>query len=157
MRLFSLFAALLAAAVVFAPGPARATGKLSGAAPFVCVPTSVRECGNDGDCERGIAQSEGLPQFFSIDINAKTLGGGEKDRQSKIERVNRIGNKTVLYGADGERSWIVIINTHTGNLSSTVTGRWRELCDLWRLSATVAAGETPQANGPRRGGQATAT
>jgi hypothetical protein len=122
MRLVSLFATLLAMVVVSAPGSASAAEKLSAAAPFVCVPTTVWECGSEGDCERGTAQSEGLPQFFTIDINAKTLGAGEKDRQSTIERVSRTGATTVLAGADGLRSWVVNINMQTGSLSAGVTG-----------------------------------
>jgi hypothetical protein len=122
MRLVSLFATLLAMVVVSAPGSASAAEKLSAAAPFVCVPTTVWECGSEGDCERGTAQSEGLPQFFTIDINAKTLGAGEKDRQSTIERVSRTGATTVLSGADGLRSWVVNINMQTGSLSAGVTG-----------------------------------
>src|SRR5208283_5835248 len=106
IRLVNLFAMLLALAVVFAPRSAGAAGRINGAAPFVCVPTTVWECGNDGDCERGTAQSENLPQFFTIDIGAKTLGAGEKGRQSTIERVTRGGDTTVLAGADGVRSWV---------------------------------------------------
>jgi hypothetical protein len=122
MRLVSLLFTLLAVAVVFGPKTVNAAGKLSAAAPFECVPTTVWECGSDGDCERGTAQSESLPQFFTIDINAKTLDAGEKGRQSTIERVKRDGDNTTLYGADGVRSWVVIINMQTKNLSASVTG-----------------------------------
>jgi hypothetical protein len=122
MRLVSLFATLFAVVAVFAPNSASAAGRLNSAAPFVCVPTTVWECGSEGDCDRGTAQSEGLPQFFTIDINAKTLGAGEKGRQSTIERVSRSGTTTVLSGADGLRSWVVNINMQTGGLSAGVTG-----------------------------------
>ena len=88
----------------------------------MCVPTTVWECVSDGDCERGTAQSENLPQFFTIDIDAKTLGAGEKGRQSTIERISRSGDTTVLAGADGPRSWVVNINMQTGSLSAGVTG-----------------------------------
>ena len=122
MRLVSLLATLLAVVAVLAPRSADAAGRLDSAAPFVCVPTTVWECGGDGDCERGTAQSENLPQFFTIDIKAKTLGAGEKGRQSTIERVTRGGDTTVLAGADGVRSWVVNINMQTGSLSAGVTG-----------------------------------
>lgn len=123
MRLVSLFATLLVVAVVFTPRSSSAAEKLNSAAPLVCVPTTVWECGNEGDCGRGTAQSENLPQFFTININAKTLASGDKGRLSTIERVSRNGDKTVLYGADaGVRSWVVIINMQTGNMSASVTG-----------------------------------
>jgi len=122
VRPVSLFFMLLTSAVVFAPNSARAARKLNDADPFVCVPTTVWECGSEGDCERGTAQSENLPQFFTIDINAKTLGAGEKGRQSTIERVTRSGATTVLSGADGSRSWVVNVNLQTGSLSAGVTG-----------------------------------
>jgi len=127
MRPVSLFLTLLALAVVVAPNSARAARKLNDAAPFVCVPTTVRECGSEGNCERGTAQSENLPQFFTIDINAKTPGAGEKGRQSTIEPVTRNGATTVLSGADGLRSWVVNVNLQTGSLSAGVTGDTRVL------------------------------
>ena len=122
MRLVGLFATLLSVAFVFAPRSASAVGKLSGAAPFVCVPTTVWECGSDGDCERGTAQSENLPQFFTIDLKAKMLRAGEKGTQSTIERISHSGDRAILYGIDAARSWVVIINQDTGNLSASVTG-----------------------------------
>ena len=122
MKLVSLFVALLTVAAVYAPRSAIAAGKLDPATPFTCVPTTVWECGDDSNCERGTARSEHLPEFFTIDVNAKTLGTNEKGRQSTIERVNRNGDGTVLYGADGPRSWVVNINMKTGNLSASVTG-----------------------------------
>jgi hypothetical protein len=122
MKVASLFAALLATTVVFAAGSAGAAEKLTDNAPFVCVPTTVWECTSNGDCQRGTAQTENLPKYFSIDIAQKTIRAGEKGRRSTIERVIHNKNNTVLYGMDEPRSWIVVINPETGDLSASVVG-----------------------------------
>jgi hypothetical protein len=122
MKLVTLFVLLFATPVVLAAGSASAAGKLDSAAPLLCVPTTVWECGLDGDCTRGTARSENLPEYFAIDIKAKTLHAEEKGRESTIERVNSVGDRTVLYGQDGISPWVVMINLQTGNLTASVTG-----------------------------------
>jgi hypothetical protein len=122
MKLVTLFATLLAAATVVVSKPVGAAGKLDGVAKLDCVPTTVWGCGSFGDCERGTALSENLPQIFTIDLNRKTLGGGEKGEQSIIDRITRNGDKTVLSGTDGGRAWVVTINLTTGDLRAGVVG-----------------------------------
>ena len=122
MKLGMLLATVFFAAVSFIPTMTEAAGTLSAEAPFICVPTSVWECSSNGDCLRGTARSENLPEFFTIDLKAKTLHAEEKGRESTIERVNSTGDRTVLYGQDGISGWVVMINLKSGSLTASVTG-----------------------------------
>src|SRR5260221_10780680 len=122
MKLGTIIALPFAASLALVPTMAGAVGTLSSEAPFVCVPTAVWECSSNGDCLRGTARSENLPNFFTIDLKAKTLHAEEKGRESSIERVHSIGDRTILYGQDGISPWVVMINFKTGILTANVTG-----------------------------------
>jgi hypothetical protein len=101
---------------------ADAEGKYDGPVPFVCVPTAVAECVADGDCRPGTAQSENLPDFFKVDIRAKTVRAEDKGRISQIKRIDRDPGEIILYGSEAKRSWVMIIQEKTGRMSASVTG-----------------------------------
>jgi len=123
MKLFKA-AAMLLGTVVFclASYTAEAAGKYDGSAPFVCVPTAVAQCVGDGDCRAGTAESENLPDFFVIDLQAKTVRAGDKGRQSPIKQIDRAAGKIILYGSEAERGWVLMIQEKTGKMSASVTG-----------------------------------
>ena len=111
-----------AAAASLAADPAQAAGKFDASAPFICVPATVAECGTDGNCERGSAESNNLPRYFEINLQSKSVRSEEKGTQSTIERVTRAGDEIVLRGAESGRAWVMIVDQKTGNMSGSVTG-----------------------------------
>jgi hypothetical protein len=118
----ALAALLITVGICLAPRAAEAAGKYEGAAPFVCVPTAVAECVAEGECRPGTAQSENLPDFFKIDLKAKTVRAEDEGKQSPIERVDRQGDEVTLYGSEAGRAWVLMIHEKTGRMSASVTG-----------------------------------
>ena len=98
-----------------------AAGKYDGSVPFLCVPTAVAECVADGDCRPGTAQSENLPDFFRIDLKAKTVRAEDKGRVSPIGRIERAAGEIILHGSEARRSWVLMIQEKTGRMSASVT------------------------------------
>ena len=101
---------------------ADAAGKYDGSRPFLCVPTTVSECVAEGECRPGTAESENLPDFFKVDLKAKTIRAEDKGRLSSIKRVDRSDGEITLYGSDAARSWILMIREQTGRMSASVNG-----------------------------------
>ena len=99
-----------------------AASKYDESTPFVCVPTAVAECVADGECRPGTAESENLPDFFKVDLKAKTIRAEDKGRLSPIKQIDRDGDQITLYGSEAERSWILMIREKTGRMSASVTG-----------------------------------
>jgi hypothetical protein len=112
---------LLAADLSLAPF-VNAAGKYDESSAFICVPTTIAECVSEGDCRSGTAESENLPEFFKIDLKAKTIVSEEKNRVSPITRIDRGAGDVTLYGTESGRSWLVRIQEKTGRLSASVTG-----------------------------------
>jgi hypothetical protein len=86
------------------------------------VPTAVAECVAEGECRPGTAQSENLPDFFKVDLKAKTIRAEDKGRLSPIKRIDRDADQITLYGSEAERSWILMIREKTGRMSASVRG-----------------------------------
>ena len=112
---------LAAAGLCLAPNPAGAAGKHDGSAPLLCVPIGVTECGAEGECKRGTAESVNLPQFMRVDVKAMTIRSEEQKRESPIKTVEHMNGKLILQGTQGERGWTMLIVEDTGRLSATVT------------------------------------
>ena len=104
------------------PYAADAAGKYDGSTPFLCVPTAVSECVAEGECRPGTAESENLPDFFKVDLKAKTISAEDKGRVSPIKRIDRSDGEITLYGSEVARSWILMIREQTGRMSAAVSG-----------------------------------
>jgi len=115
-------ALLVSASVSLAPCYAGTKVKLDGSRPFTCVPTAVSECGNDGDCKRGTAESENLPQFFTVDLHDKRISAEQDKRHSTIARETRAGGNLILSGGEAQRVWSLIVNQNTGDMTGNITG-----------------------------------
>jgi hypothetical protein len=105
-----------------APSAMAAGGKYDGSAPFLCVPTAVAECVANGECRPGTAESENLPEFFKVDLKAKTIRAEDNGRRSFIKEIHRADGEISLYGSEAQRSWILIIQEKTGRMSASITG-----------------------------------
>ncbi len=115
-------ALLVSASVSLAPCYASAKIELDGSRPFTCVPTAVSECGNDGNCKRGTAESENLPQLFTVDLHGKRISAEQKGRHSTIARETHAGGNLILSGGEAQRVWSLIINQDTGDMTGNITG-----------------------------------
>jgi hypothetical protein len=123
MKLLTAVAALfIAAGVCLEPYPVDAASKYDGTVPFLCVPTAVAECVAEGECRPGTAESENLPDFFKVDLKAKTIRAEDKGRLSPIKRIDRGADEITLYGSEADRSWMLMIREKTGRMSASVTG-----------------------------------
>src|SRR5277367_5469881 len=123
MKLFKTVAILLGTVVLcLASYTAEAADKYDGSVPFVCVPTAVAACVADGRCRTGTAETENLPDFFVIDLKAKTVRAEDKGRQSPITQIDRAKDEIILYGKEADRGWVLMIQEKTGKMSASVTG-----------------------------------
>jgi len=105
---------------------------LDGSQNLVCAPQLIIECGPEGNCEKAMAASVNLPNFFRIDFSAKELSAiteAENKRTSIIKTMEILDNKLFLQGADdgieGVRdglAWSISIAQDTGRLVLSASG-----------------------------------
>lgn len=102
-----------------------------GSRPILCSVTTVIECTPAVD-RTVSAESIGLPQFIMIDVaKKKTWPAADREakRSSEIKRVERLGGKLILQGADEgidkkreAVSWTATITQETGKVILTAAG-----------------------------------
>lgn len=91
------FAALL---VTASPHPAT-SDPFDGSAPLLCALAEALECAPGAECSRILPEEVGAPDFFLIDVNAKSVQGlGGAARTSAIRSIAEIDEKLILQGAE---------------------------------------------------------
>ena len=107
-------------------------GDFDGSKPVLCSVVKVIECTPEGGCREVTPESVAVPQFLSVDLEKKTVspaGKSEGDRSSSIKRMERIGGKLILQGADegiqdvrDSVGWTATISEETGRFVLTAAG-----------------------------------
>jgi hypothetical protein len=104
----------------------------SGAADFdgshdlLCAPTDALQCEGAGRCTRMEVEDLNFPKFVHVDFAAKKLRGkvegGTDDETTEIQNVQKLGDRTVLQGAENGRGWSIVIDAGTGDMSAAIAG-----------------------------------
>ena len=100
-------------------------GDISNAKKLICAPVTAIECGVEGGCDIGTAESINFPQFIRIDLDQRLALGEAADgkiRTSKIMNVVDGEDSLILQGAQLGRGWSAVINKATGKFVVTTSG-----------------------------------
>ncbi len=99
-------------------------GDVSKSKKLICAPVTFVECGVEGTCDHGTAESIGFPRFIRLDLDRRLALGEAPDgkmRTSKIMSVIDSEGSMILQGAQLGRGWSAAINKATGKLVVTVS------------------------------------
>ncbi len=108
------------------------SGDFDGSIPLLCSVANIYECTPESDCHRTTIENVSLPPFLKVDVqNRKAMParGAEGRPASEIKRVERVGGKLILQGADAgiDRvreglGWTAAISEETGKMVLTASG-----------------------------------
>jgi hypothetical protein len=91
----------LAACLATSPSLSALAGAFDGSAPLLCALNEVMECTPGTDCRRILPEEAGAPDFFLVDVAAKSVQGlGGEARTSTIRTVAEVDEKLILQGAE---------------------------------------------------------
>jgi hypothetical protein len=116
--IFTLFLVILTPLLVSA-------GDFDGSVPLICDVVKTIECGENGNCQNGTADSINMPQFLRVNFKSKTITGkrvGEEVRTSKIENMERSDGKLILQGTQTSKGWSMVIDEASGKMVLTASG-----------------------------------
>jgi hypothetical protein len=107
-------------------------GDFDGSKPVLCSVIKVIEFTPEDGCREVTPKSVAVPQFLTIDFEKKIVrpaGKVEGDRSSAIKRMERIGGKLILQGADegiqnmrDSVGWTATVTEETGKFVVTAAG-----------------------------------
>lgn len=111
---------------------AATAGDFDGSKPVLCSVVTVIECTPGDGCREVMPESVAVPQFLTVDLANKTVrpaGKSEGDRSSAIKRMERLGGKLILQGADegiqdvrDSVGWTAAVSEETGKFVVTAAG-----------------------------------
>ncbi|MFZ0611633.1 MAG: hypothetical protein WAM73_05290 [Desulfobacterales bacterium] len=111
---------------------AAAAVDFDGSKALLCSVVTVIESTLDNGCSQVSPESVALPQFLKVDFEQKIIrpaGVNDGDRTSVIRRMERMGGRLILQGADeGIRDvresvgWTAAISEATGRFVVTASG-----------------------------------
>jgi hypothetical protein len=110
-------AVVLAASVAVPPAFA---GDFDGSKPMICAALVAIACQSNGECKQGTVESLNIPQFFWVDVAAKTVGERDPDgqiRTSAIQSVTQSDTYLVLQGSKESLGWSGTISKASGKLT----------------------------------------
>jgi hypothetical protein len=113
------------------PFPASA-GDFDGTKPLLCAVNTVIECAPEQGCHEVAPESVALPSFLKVDFEKRIVTAARENegkRSSDINRMERLGGKLILQGADegiqevrDSVGWTAAISEQTGKFVLTASG-----------------------------------
>ena len=129
-----IIAILILFGLIVAGSPAFAGDVFDGTKPLLCASIEAIDCDPGEQCERGIPETMGAPQFLRIDFAKNEIAGPL--RTTKIHSVQKDDDQIVLQGYEVGLGWTLAIDRVNGNARITFSG--------WNSSFIIFAACTSQ-------------
>lgn len=100
---------------------AQAGEVLDSTKPLLCASIEALDCIPGEQCDRGIPEIMGAPQFLRIDFAKKEVAGPL--RTTQIRMMEKNDEQIVLQGYELNMGWTLAIDRYTGNMRTTFAGR----------------------------------
>ena len=96
---------------------------IDGKGKLLCAPTTVLACSAERQCASSTPGAANLPNFIRVDFKKKHFSGADiqgPTNKTAIENVTVKDGKVVVQGADGPRTWSLVIDQHSGGMTGAV-------------------------------------
>jgi hypothetical protein len=101
--------------------PAFAEEAIDGTKPLICATIQAFSCAAGEECERGLPESVGAPQFLRIDFAKKEIIGPK--RTTQIRLMEKSDEQITLQGFELGMGWALALDRVTGKATITFAGR----------------------------------
>lgn len=101
--------------------PALAKEIFDGSRPLICATIQAVSCSLSEECERGLPESIGAPQFLRIDFGKKEIVGPK--RTTHIRSIEKTDEQITLQGFELGMGWALALDRVTGKATITFAGK----------------------------------
>jgi hypothetical protein len=116
----SIFSCLVVATLLMMVLPTGADEVFDGTRPLLCATIEAIDCAPGEQCERGLPEIVGAPQFMRIDFAKKEVVGPK--RSSEILLMHKNDEQLTLQGYELDMGWTLAIDRNTGRMTVTFAG-----------------------------------
>ena len=117
MRLFTCIIAIFFLTIAF---KAAAEDSFDGTKPLLCASLEAIDCTPGEQCEKGLPEMIGAPQFLRIDFAKKEITGPK--RTTVIQRMEKSDEQLTLQGSELGMGWTLALDRITGKMTVTLAG-----------------------------------
>jgi hypothetical protein len=101
--------------------PVFAQEAFDGSKPLICATIQAVSCSPGEDCEKGLPESVGAPQFLRIDFVKKEIVGPK--RVTQIRSIEKSNEQTTLQGFELGMGWALALDRVTGRATITFASK----------------------------------
>ena len=101
--------------------PALAEEAIAGTKPLICATIQAVSCAPGEECERGLPESIGAPQFLRIDFVKKEIIGTK--RSTQILFMEKSDEQITMQGFELGMGWALAIDRASGKAGLTFANR----------------------------------
>jgi len=113
----SIFSSLVVATLLLMVIPAGAEEVFDGTKQLLCATIEAIDCSPGEQCERGLPEIIGAPQFMRIDFAKKEVIGPK--RSAEILLMHKNDEQLTLQGYELDMGWTLAIDRDTGKMTVT--------------------------------------
>ncbi len=103
--------------LLLAISPAGAEDVFDGTKPLLCATVEAINCGPGEQCEKGLPEIIGAPQFMRVDFKNKVIIGPK--RATEIRLMERNDEQITLQGYELGMGWTLVIDRTAGKMTVT--------------------------------------
>ena len=112
---------MITAFLLTAPLTAVAGDAFDGTNALLCASIEAIDCTSGEDCEKGLPDVIGAPQFLRIDFAKKEIVGPK--RTTPILLMDKSDEQITLQGFEVGMGWVLALDRLTGKMTTTLAGR----------------------------------
>ncbi len=94
---------------------------VDGVKPLICATMQAINCAPGEECEKGLPEKVGAPQFFRIDFAKKEVIGPKVTTQIRLMEISP--EQITLQGFELGMGWTIAIDRETGKTVTTFASR----------------------------------
>jgi hypothetical protein len=106
-------------------GPVSADQSIDGKKALICATIEAINCERGEQCEKGLAEAMGAPQFMRIDFSKKEVVGPNRTTPFRLTEMDDA--QITLQGFEVGMGWTIAIVRSSGNMSVTLVGADRAI------------------------------
>jgi hypothetical protein len=99
---------------------AAAEDSFDGTKTLLCASIEAIDCTPGDQCEKGLPEEIGAPQFMRIDFAKKEIAGPK--RTTGIRQLDKNDEQLTLQGYEVGMGWTIAIDRTTGKMTATLAG-----------------------------------
>ena len=115
------FTCIVVAFILAVPLSAFAEDAFDGTKTLLCATIEAHDCSPGEECDKGLSEDIGAPQFMKIDFGKKEIIGPV--RSTPIALMEKTDEQITMHGFELGMGWVLALDRATGKMTVALAGQ----------------------------------